>query len=73
LSVCPLLPRYHKYVEMSVVFLTSLCLAGCVCTWNNSTLLLTEHWRPVSEVSLDSYGLLNVACDVPLPFPFEQF
>jgi hypothetical protein len=72
-SVCPLLGRYHKYAEVSVVFLIFICLPVCLCTWNSSTVLLTGLWRPLSEVSLDSYSLLNVACGVSLPFPFKQF
>jgi hypothetical protein len=39
---------------------------------NNSTVLLTGFWRP-SEMSLESYSFLNVACDIPLPFLVTQF
>jgi hypothetical protein len=34
--------------------------------------LLTRLSRPSSEMLVDSYSLLNVDCDVPLPFLFKQ-
>jgi hypothetical protein len=44
----------------------------CLCTWNNFTVLLTGFLRPFPEISLGNCSLLNVACDVPLPFAFKQ-
>jgi hypothetical protein len=32
MPVSPLLDRYHKYAEMSIVFIISICLAVCLGT-----------------------------------------
>jgi hypothetical protein len=50
-----------------------LHLSICMCTWNSFIVLLTGLWRPFSEVSLDSYSLLNVACDVHVHFLLSSF
>jgi hypothetical protein len=66
MSVCPLLGRQNRYAEIPVVLLISISL----CTQSDSRRL--TGFEELSEISVDNCTLLNVACDILLPFSFKK-